>query len=104
MNRDYILSLLQDVQSGTVDAKQALEQLARFPFVDTEHARIDTQRGLRQGNPEVVFGLGKSVAQIVEIARGLAAGGESVLVTRVEPEVAVAVRAEIAEIDAAIGL
>ena len=67
MNRDRILALLQEVESGSLAAEAALERLARFPFVDTPSARVDTQRGLRQGLPEVVFGPGKSVEQIVEV-------------------------------------
>jgi NCAIR mutase (PurE)-related protein len=99
MNRDRNLSLLQDVQSGAVPAEQALEQFARFPFIDTEHARLDTQRGLRQGNPEVVFGPGKSAAQILEVVRALSAEGDPVLVTRVEPDVARAVCDALPEIE-----
>jgi NCAIR mutase (PurE)-related protein len=91
VNRDRILALLQEVESGGLTVEAALEQLARFPFVDTPSARVDTQRGLRQGLPEVVFGPGKSVEQIVEVVCALADSGEPVLVTRVEPEVARAV-------------
>lgn len=99
MNRDRILTLLQDVQSGALPTEAAFEQLARFPFVDTPSARVDTQRSLRQGMPEVVFGPGKSAVQIVEVVRALSDGGESVLVTRVDAEVAAAVQAEIPEIE-----
>ena len=103
MNRDRILALLQEVESGSLAAEAALEQLARFPFIDTPYARVDTQRGLRQGLPEVVFGPGKSVEQIIEVVRALADSGESALVTRVEPEVARAVGDQLpgAEYDAA---
>ncbi len=103
MNRDRILALLQEVESGGLAAEAALEQFARFPFVDTPHARVDTQRSLRQGLPEAVFGPGKSVEQIVEIVRALAESGEPVLVTRVEPDAARAVREELpgGEYDAA---
>ncbi len=95
MNRDRMLALLQDLERGAIDANAALEQLARFPFVDTPHARVDTQRGLRQGLPEVVFGPGKTPSQIVEVVRALADADERVLVTRVEPEVAEAVAEEL---------
>ncbi len=81
MTRDRILELLQEVQRGDIDAEAALEQLARFPFVDTPHARVDTQRSLRQGLPEVV-----SV---------LADAGESVLVTRVSPNLAESVQSRL---------
>jgi NCAIR mutase (PurE)-related protein len=96
VNRDHLLELLRNVQAGEVDADAALEKLARFPFVDTPNARVDTQRGLRQGLPEVVFGPGKTPAQIVEVAQALQEAGEHVLVTRVEPDVAAAVEALLA--------
>ncbi len=103
MTRDRILELLQEVQRGDLDAEAALEQLARFPFVDTPHARVDTQRGLRQGLPEVVFGAGKTVEQIVEVVSVLADTGESVLATRIPPEVAESVQSRLtgSEYDAA---
>jgi NCAIR mutase (PurE)-related protein len=92
MNRDRILDLLRDVERGELSAESAFEELARLPFVDTRHARVDTHRGLRQGLPEVIFGPGKTARDIVEIAGVLAEAGESVLVTRVEPPLAEAVR------------
>lgn len=99
MNRDRIRSLLEDVQAGRLPAEAAFEQLALFPFVDTRDARVDTQRSLRQGTPEVVFGPGKTVAQIVDVARTLTSAGDSVLVTRVAPDVAAGVCSEIPEIE-----
>ena len=99
MNRDRIFALLREVESGSLAAEAALEQLARFPFVDTPSARVDTQRGLRQGLPEVIFGPGKSVEQIIEVVRALADSGESVLVTRVEPDVARAVGEQLSGAD-----
>jgi NCAIR mutase (PurE)-related protein len=77
--------LLEGLRRGEVDVETALEDLARLPFVDTEHARVDTHRALRQGLPEVVFGLGKTAEQIVEVVRALGEAEQSVLVTRVEP-------------------
>ncbi len=75
----------------------ALEELAVLPFREAEDARLDTHRALRQGVPEVVLGLGKTVRQIVSIARTLRDAGTNVLVTRVEGDVATAVREEIPE-------
>jgi NCAIR mutase (PurE)-related protein len=72
-----------------------MEQLVRFPFVDTGQARVDTHRGLRQGMPEVVFGLGKTISQIVEVVKALLESGEPVLVTRVEESVAADVKREL---------
>ena len=93
MNRDRLLALLREVERGELEADDAIEQLARFPFVDTSHARLDTQRGLRQGLPEVVFGVGKTPAQIADCVRGLVGAGQDALATRIEPDVATEVLA-----------
>jgi len=92
---DRLRDLLLRVRRGELDVDDALEGLARLPFVDTEFARVDTHRALRQGLPEVVFGLGKTAEQIVDIARALEGEGHGVLVTRVEPDVARAVLADL---------
>ena len=54
-------------------------------------ATVDLARQERQGVAEVVFGEGKSAAQIIEITSVLRDAGQSILVTRVEPEKAMAV-------------
>ena len=88
MNRDDLRSLLERVREGDVEPDAAIEQLARMPFVDVPGARVDTHRALRSGLPEVIYGPGKTEAQIVDISRALGESGQNVLVTRVEPEVA----------------
>ncbi len=99
MNRDQVRALLEGVQRGDVDPESALEDLARLPFVDVPDARVDTHRALRQGLPEVVYGPGKSVRQIVAIARALIGAGQEVMVTRVEPEVAEPLQRELPDGD-----
>ena len=88
MDRDRLRALLQAVQGGELGPDEALEELARLPFVDISDARVDTHRALRQGLPEVIFAPGKTPLQIAEIARALRAEGQSVLATRVEAGVA----------------
>lgn len=95
MNRDRLQALLEAVRRGELHTDEALEDLARLPFVDTPTARVDTHRALRQGLPEVVFGQGKTVEQIVEIVSALRRAEQPVLVTRVTPEVAAAVRGQL---------
>ena len=60
--------------------------LSALPFDELSSARIDTQRALRCGFPEVVLGQGKSPAALVEIATALAARHGRLLVTRVDDE------------------
>jgi hypothetical protein len=93
VDRERLRALLESVKTGELDLDAALERLARLPFVDVTHARVDTHRALRQGVPEVIFAPGKRAEQIVEIARTLRSSGQDVLVTRIEPAVAEVVRA-----------
>ncbi|MEB2345842.1 MAG: nickel pincer cofactor biosynthesis protein LarB [Deltaproteobacteria bacterium] len=95
MDRDRLRALLAQVRSGEVGAEEALERLAQMPFVETAHARVDTHRALRQGLPEVVYGPGKSAEQITEVVRVQRDAGLSVLVTRVEPDTAARVCAQL---------
>lgn len=97
MTDDQIRTLLEGVQHGDVSIDVAVKQIARPPFVDTENARVDTHRALRQGIPEVVFGQGKTAGQIAEIVAALRDAGQDVLVTRVEEPVASDVRSRVAD-------
>ena len=56
-------------------------------------ARIDHHRALRKGFPEVIFGQGKTVRQIIEIAQRLVSGGQTALITRIDESQAQEVRA-----------
>ena len=85
MRPDRVLALLQDVAAGLVAPGAAVERLATAPFESLPYATIDHHRALRQGHPEVIFGAGKSVSQVVEIAERLMERGDGFLVTRTEP-------------------
>ena len=66
--------------------------------MDLGWARPDTGREARLGLPDVIYGPGKTAAQIAGIAASLlAANSGPVLVTRVEPAVAAAVLADSAD-------
>ncbi len=88
MDRDRLRHLLDAVRRGETDPEEALEALARLPFLDVEGARVDTHRALRQGIPEVVFGAGKTAEQIAAITRALRGTRQDVLVTRLEAPLA----------------
>jgi pyridinium-3,5-biscarboxylic acid mononucleotide synthase len=64
---------------------------------DLGYARVDTGRAERTGDPEVVYGAGKSPAQVVEILRTLHAAHpeHAVLATRLAPEAIDAVTDEL---------
>lgn len=83
MQNKLIEKILQEVSEGTVDARQALERLKHLPFEDLGCATVDHHRTLRQGFPEVIFGQGKSIAQMRTIITALLEKGGNVLATRV---------------------
>ena len=58
------------------------------PVSDLGYARLDTERASRTGDPEVVYGAGKTPAQVVEIIRVLhdAHPGHAILATRLTEE------------------
>ena len=78
--------LLDQVRDGQVAPDTALDQvvalLRETAFEDLGFARVDHHREWRQGFPEVVFGLGKTPAQIASIASQIVARGHTLLVTR----------------------
>lgn len=86
MDPTRIKTLLAQVKSGEVDVGQALVQLRELPFADLGYAQVDHHRALRLGMPEVIFGEGKTPAQIVGIARALIDSGQRVLVTRLDAD------------------
>ena len=76
-------ALLADVRRGRVAPARAARRIAAAPVEELAEATLDHQRALRTGFPEVVFGLGKSPAQLVAIAGRLLARHGLVLLTRV---------------------
>ncbi len=92
MNAGSIKKLLEGVRDGRVEVASALETLKILPFEELEFATIDTHRSLRQGFPEVIFGEGKTTAQIKAIVKAMAGQGENVLVTRLDPAKASALK------------
>ena len=85
MERKKLESLLEKVRMGRVSVPAAMKQLRSWPMHDLGFARIDTQRDLRHGFPEVVFCAGKKDEESVAILRELAKSNNNVLATRVTP-------------------
>ena len=92
MNASDLQKLLEQVRSGKVTIQDALHELRTLPYEDLGFASIDHHRSLRQGFPEVIYCQGKTKSQIVDIARTLLKKGNPLLATRVQPEVARALK------------
>jgi NCAIR mutase (PurE)-related protein len=93
MTTHQLRALLENVREGDTPVDSALEQLRHMPFEDLGFAKVDHHRAIRHGMPEVVFGKGKTVDQVVAIATALLARSENLLLTRASSEMAIAVKA-----------
>lgn len=84
--RTAIHQLVEDLAAGRVSAEEGLRRLRDLPTEDLGFAQLDHHRVLRNGQPEVVYGAGKTPAQIVDIVARLQPQGHPVLVTRFDAE------------------
>ncbi len=64
-----------------------MNELRTLPYEDLGYAKVDHHRELRTGFPEVIYCVGKSTSQVIEIARRIAGRNHVALCTRCEPEV-----------------
>ena len=97
MNLKDLVQLLEDYKNGKLEQTEALQILKNLPFEDLGFARVDHHREMRKGIPEVVFGMGKTQQQILEIVRALQRNNKNVLITRTDFDIYEALRAEYAE-------
>ena len=92
MNPSVLRALLDAVAKGDMRPDDAMERLRTFPAEVLEDATVDMQRHARCGFPEVIYGAGKTEAQVLAIADALAEAGEPVLATRLDAALGDALR------------
>jgi NCAIR mutase (PurE)-related protein len=88
MNQEFLSKLLQEVKDGKTDVDKALQQLRQLNPGELGFATIDTHRELRTGYPEVIFGQGKTPAQVADIVTFMLGRDNNILATRVTEEMA----------------
>ena len=87
MREDEILELFARIKSGRVSEQEALKYLKNYPYEDVGCAKIDTQRALRNGAGEVIYGEGKTDDEILRIAGAIGARRQNILITRTNERV-----------------
>lgn len=92
LTSESIRKLFDQVRGGTLSADEAVERLRHLPFEDLGFAKVDHHRALRAGMPEVIFGPGKTPAQLTQIFSRLAQHEGNILATRVSKEQFAAVK------------
>ena len=78
---------IRDVRSGRRTPTALIHELQRLPFDTIGIARLDTHRLLRRGLPEVIFGDGKTPAQLIRIVQRFRQSRAPLLVTRLDPHI-----------------
>ncbi len=84
MNNHTLNELLAQVAQGTRSVEDAATLLKHMSSEDISFANIDHHRTMRKGFPEVIFGEGKTSAQITGIMERMAVQEHVVLATRVD--------------------
>ena len=85
MDRRDLLELLDRVAQGDVLPEEALARIRVDSVSNLGYAQVDNTRGLRQGVSEVIYGAGKSAAQIAGICKAMLDAGQSrILITRLD--------------------
>jgi pyridinium-3,5-biscarboxylic acid mononucleotide synthase len=91
MDRDALNFILKSVAGGRLSIQDASRQLSHIAYEDIEYAHVDHHRSLRKGFPEVIFGQGKTPAQVIGILDRMKDQESVILVTRVDQNKADAV-------------
>jgi pyridinium-3,5-biscarboxylic acid mononucleotide synthase len=92
-------SLLIAVANGKVTPDVAVDKLKDLTYESVgEFAKIDHNRGLRTGFPEVIWGPGKTPNQIAKIMEVMRLRNPVVMATRIEPEVYAALQPEVRDL------
>ena len=99
MREDEILELFAGIKSGRVSEQEALKYLKNYPYEDVGCAKIDTQRALRNGAGEVIYGEGKTDDEILRIAKAIGARRQNILITRTNERVFKRVREALPQVE-----
>lgn len=86
--KDPIRKLLLDYRTGRCKLRDVVARLEDLPYKDLRFAKVDLHRLLRRGLPEVIYAHGKSVPQVVSIAKTMQDNDHPVLITKVKPSMA----------------
>ena len=88
--------MLEQVKNGEISVDDAVSRIKLQPFDDLGFAKVDTHRGVRQGENEVIYGEGKTAGQIIKIVSHiLASSAKSVLITRLSEDKAKEIKKEV---------
>ncbi|HYA26382.1 MAG TPA: nickel pincer cofactor biosynthesis protein LarB [Thermodesulfovibrionales bacterium] len=86
MHRAKILDILTSLKAGRLSVEKAMERLRHLPYEDLSFAKVDHQRHMVQGVPEVILASGKKISEIQGIARSMYRRSGRFLITKASEE------------------
>jgi NCAIR mutase (PurE)-related protein len=97
VDAEELRSLLEAVATGATSAADAARDLSAAPFAgytDLGFAKLDHHRGMRTGDPEVIYAEGKTDDQVITLLSALheAPGARPAMATRLTPTMLTRVR------------
>lgn len=92
MNKGDVQELLERVKENEIGIEDAARIIEELPFKDLGFAKIDNQRELRVGYPEVIYCAGKTVEQVRKIVQYMLTKKNNILATRAGEEAYLAVK------------
>ncbi|MFA6941828.1 MAG: nickel pincer cofactor biosynthesis protein LarB [Clostridiaceae bacterium] len=94
MNKEDLIKLLEDIKEDKIPVEEGVSILQQFPFKDLGFAKIDNQRELRVGYPEVIYCSGKTIDQVIKIIDYMITNGSNILATRASGQLYDSVKAK----------
>jgi pyridinium-3,5-biscarboxylic acid mononucleotide synthase len=97
VDAEELRSLLEGVATGATTVADAARDLSAAPFAgytDLGFAKLDHHRGMRTGDPEVIYAAGKTDEQVIALLTALqdAPGARPAMATRLTPTMLTRVR------------
>ena len=87
MDATELEQLAQAVADGRLAPRELVERVRVGSVAELEYAQVDTERGVRCGVSEVIYGAGKTAEQIAGIVGAMRdAGQRRVLITRLDAD------------------
>ena len=97
--KSFLEDILEQVRQSQITVDEAVNKLKDFPYQDLGFAKVDHHRELRKGFPEIIYGLGKTEAQIEKIANAILDKGSNLLITKVEESVYSSLKKSLPQLD-----
>ncbi len=99
MQRHELANLLESFRAGATSLDAVLTRLSHGPVADLGYAKLDLNRSVRCGFPEVIFCSGKTAEWVEGLMRRLIEAGQDCLATRVSVDQAAYLRAKFSAAD-----